>query len=97
MKCQLSEAQEKCRLLEESLRAFAHESTESEAMVNKKQSGHSPASSLSGEIVILNGSSSNSTDSESSDFDEYFDTGEEKQSFIYFQCLHSHVSLSKQK
>lgn len=72
----MSESQAKCRMLEESLRAFSNENENADSdIVQPKHSGHSPTSSLGGELVVVNGSSSNSIESDSSDFDEYFDTG----------------------
>ena len=78
LQTQLADSKAKCRLLEESLRSLAHENGDQDAEANKapKNIKRSPSSSIGGDVVVA-GSSSNTTESDSSDFDEYYDTGKQ--------------------
>lgn len=79
LQTQLADSKAKCRLLEESLRSLAHENGDQDAdQANKapKNIKRSPSSSIGGDVVVA-GSSSNTTESDSSDFDEYYDTGKQ--------------------
>lgn len=78
LQTQLADSKAKCRLLEESLRSLAHENGDHDAEANKapKNIKRSPSSSIGGDVVVA-GSSSNTTESDSSDFDEYYDTGKQ--------------------
>lgn len=67
---QLSDSKAKCQLLEHSLRSIVQENTEMNESKNIEEKNESPT-------LSVENSSANSIESDSSEFDEYFDTGNE--------------------